>query len=636
MREKREFYVKLLGVAVVSFFIFYGPFFLYLSKIGLGAEASPFSFSFNRFLVTSPLIYGQKLGQIVFFGENLTPVYIIIGIFLTFLYLRFQKDRLKKGAIILMIGACLQFILLASIVNASFWQYYLTPIVPIFFLILAEVLLTILAGKRFLLVKVVLFTGLIYLLTDKVSYIAQMRPLEKYGKISKSVSLMEEKEKEKSFRVLAYAPYSESYPTADLPWTILLEKRLGKKMVRVVDEGNSYKFIGTPEYFFLVCQSYPNTVTVLPECLEFFERDGYIVEELIYESDLFSVYAARGQRPQSAEIKEILTTKDLGKQGKLYRQLIERVGPVEAQEELNRSGLPFDGQSHLLNHYVGDWLYEKYGPEGLSFCREYFLSSCYHGFVIHAVEDSGYEGLTKVMDMCWKKGPHIAVQCSHAIGHGLLAWIGYKDLTGALGACDEVGGRAKNFPIYNCYDGVFMENIWAVHETGKASKDQWLSSDPIYPCNDPRIESKYIQACWSNQPMRLYQMFYGDVRLVGEECAKISNLVNQSTCFDGLARQIHPESKGSVERVFQMCGQLPQGWVDSCVISIAKAEYSVGGVEIPFVLCRRLSGGAYESCHETLINIIYDYTLADQKLRQEHCGKIEDPGFKKKCLEYKR
>lgn len=334
-------------------------------------------------------------------------------------------------------------------------------------------------------------------------------------------------------------------------------------------------------------------------------------------------------KKRSSEIDSIKLTKSLDQQVVLYKKLLERVGPERAQEELLRSGLSFDGQTHLLNHTVGDYLYDKYKTAGLSFCKDYFLSSCYHGFVIRAVAAGGLNELIDVMEACWKKGQHVAVQCAHAIGHGFLAWVRYANLTKALSNCDQLSKQSENFPLYNCHDGVFMENIWAVHENGKPSKDRWLkTNDALYPCNDPRIDSRYIQACWSNQPMRMYQMFNGDLGRVGQECLKLTNTIYQKTCFDGLARQIHPLTKGSIQETFKLCSSLPPLWIDPCVISIAKAAFSVGDKNIPFELCSRIHENERQTCYETLADIISAYTKNDPQERKTLCDKIPNIAFR--------
>ena len=339
-------------------------------------------------------------------------------------------------------------------------------------------------------------------------------------------------------------------------------------------------------------------------------------------------------KQESSEILAIRATTNLDEQAVLYTRLIERIGPEQAQAELYKSGLSFDGQTHLLNHTVGDWLYEKYGVAGLSHCKDYFLSSCYHGFVIHAVGAGGFQALNEVMETCWKNGGStVAVQCAHAIGHGLLAYDRYANLPKALTDCDRLATESANFPVYNCHDGVFMENIWAVHEDGKPSKDRWLKdSDPIYPCNDSRIDRKYIKACWSNQPMRLYQLFVGDLARVGQVCLSITDKIHQATCFDGLARQIHPLTKGSVDETFRMCAFMPKDWYYPCVTSIVRAGFGVGDRQVPYETCKQIDERGKAVCYNALTEIIRAYTENNRSERDVLCKRIPQVLYQDRCI----
>lgn len=334
------------------------------------------------------------------------------------------------------------------------------------------------------------------------------------------------------------------------------------------------------------------------------------------------------------EITAIKNTTNIDEQVVIYKKLIDRVGPQQAQEDLKNSGLPFDGQTHLLNHTAGDWLYKKYGTEGLVFCRDYFLSSCYHGFVIYAIADRGFEGLLEIMSTCQQKGSPVAMQCAHAIGHGFLAWVGYVNLTSALLECDKLSDQSQNFPLYNCHDGVFMENVWAVHETGKPSKERWVKdSDPVYPCNDTRIPQKYIKACWSNQPMRMYQMFNQDLVKVAKECLKLTNNIYQTTCFDALARQIHPLTNGNPNEVFRLCGLMTKDWINPCIFSILKAEFGVGGRVLPFTLCQQIEEDGKGGCHQALSDIIKAYYNNNPQEKTKLCKQIPDISSQKVCIQ---
>src|SRR5437868_7016514 len=121
-----------------------------------------------------------------------------------------------------------------------------------------------------------------------------------------------------------------------------------------------------------------------------------------------------------------------------------------------------------------------------------------------------------------------------------------------------------------------MENIWGIHD-GAPSPLRWIKSDdPLYPCDDPRIDEKYRKACYANQPSLDYQLFRGDIKKVGEVCFGLKNYDYQATCFDGLARQIHPITSGSVDKTFSLCSLMPNTqWKNACLVSNVAASYSV-------------------------------------------------------------
>lgn len=343
-----------------------------------------------------------------------------------------------------------------------------------------------------------------------------------------------------------------------------------------------------------------------------------------------SFFFGNGDTAAKEIVAKIVSTHKLDDQVKLYRQLIGKVGPEKAQEKLLHSGLPFTGQTHLLNHTVGDYLYEEYGPAGLVKCKDYFLSSCYHGFVLRTIANGGMAEVAKTFEECRKGGQTVLSQCSHAVGHGFLANAGYKNLTEALKTCDEAVQNISQFPAFNCYDGVFMENIWAVHEDGSPSPDRWVNkNDSFYPCDDPRIDKKYQLGCWSNQPALMYQLFDRDIKRVGQECAEVSDTENKRMCFNGLSRQIHPLTAGKTDLVFKLCSLLPTEWNNYCVVVNAQSYFGVGDRELPFSICNNVSKSAQDECYKSIVGSIGAYGEDTQKL----CPKIEDQSWREMCLE---
>jgi hypothetical protein len=335
---------------------------------------------------------------------------------------------------------------------------------------------------------------------------------------------------------------------------------------------------------------------------------------------------------KSPEIERILSLTDTQARSDELESLLERVGPVEAQEQMLRSGLPFTGETHLLIHTVGNFIYEKYGKEGLSNCKDYFLSACYHAVILNTLGDKGIDGVAEAMVLCDKAGGTIvSSQCAHGAGHGFVAWHDY-DLLKGVKMCDELGAKVERFSYFNCYDGAFMENIWGVHE-GAPSPKRWVRADDIYyPCDEERIPEKYKNGCWSNQATLIYQHYKGDLRKTAIACDGVENLQYRETCYNNFSRQIHPLTNGSIEKVKSLCGSATgKEWRDYCILANMTAYWSVGDRSIPFSLCGSLEGNLGESCFARLANMIPAY-YPDAKDRSFYCNKIDSTILRKQCL----
>ncbi len=354
---------------------------------------------------------------------------------------------------------------------------------------------------------------------------------------------------------------------------------------------------------------------------------------------LVFVYIRRTESVQVApgeEIAMIKSTTDKKLQAQYYRALLERVGPEEAQEQLYRSGLPFTGETHLINHTSGDFIFEKYGVEGITKCRRYFLESCYHGLLLHVISgdsDNDFTDIKKAVDHCVKAGASVVSQCAHGIGHGYVAAVGYANLDRALEECSKIAARLSSFPLYNCHDGAFMENIWAVHG-GEPSPDRWVKgNDDFYPCNDSRLKPEYINPCWSNQPSLLYQRYEGNLTKVGQICETVTPDDAKTTCFNGLARQIHPLTNNQIDQVFSLCANMQQSWQVYCQLTIGNAAFSVGDRSLPFELCNRFTGKDKTQCYDDLIGAINSYASSrEDKLSWCNLIKNEDVSKRNDCL----
>jgi hypothetical protein len=338
----------------------------------------------------------------------------------------------------------------------------------------------------------------------------------------------------------------------------------------------------------------------------------------------------------SQEIGHILSLRKVKDQKPHLLKLLGRIGPERAQEELVGSGLPFTGETHLLMHTVGEYIYNKFGSEGLGMCKDYFLSACFHAFIIEDLSDHGLEGLAKTVDRCENTGRHVLSQCSHASGHGFVVWNDY-DLVKALSMCDKLGEISKNLPLVNCYDGVFMENIFSVHE-GKLSTKRWVNNeDPYYPCNDPRIPEKYLVGCWTNQASLMYQIYKGDFRKVAEGCDRVLDTGYQELCYNNFARQIHSNTDGRSDRAFELCKKATgMRWHNYCLTVLVGASFSVGDrTKMPFEICYGIDALEKNNCYNKLYGLINWY-IKDEEDAVSHCKNILDREYIKNCEKYQQ
>jgi hypothetical protein len=332
---------------------------------------------------------------------------------------------------------------------------------------------------------------------------------------------------------------------------------------------------------------------------------------------------------KSPEIKKMLASHALKEQEYWYIKHIEKVGPVQAQDDFQHSGVPYNGQMHLLNHTVGDYIYKKFGPRGITMCKDYFSSSCFHGFIIRGIGNGNLDNVDTMMNECRKYGVATYAQCSHALGHGLLAWTGYENLLKALSICDEMEERAEGFVPNYCHNGVFMENIWGLHE-GKPSPDRWVkASDIHYPCSDPRIAEKYLPECWYNQAIYMYSHLKNDMQQVSKECQKVTGQKSQEMCFDAIFRNINTTTLDDIPLKFEKCESMPVNWRSKCIEIVASASYQQGDMSLPLKICSySMDENIQKQCYKRLYTMVNQYT--GREGRYEFCMKIPS-GYRDSC-----
>lgn len=329
------------------------------------------------------------------------------------------------------------------------------------------------------------------------------------------------------------------------------------------------------------------------------------------------------------EMADILDPSNQEKRLKAARKLVERVDVEQALEILEHSSLPHTGEGHLVVHQIGFYAYKKYGIDSILKCKDYFLYACYHGTIIEAASDQGFEAIKKMTDKC-KASPVRYFQCVHAAGHAIMAMWNY-DLPKALETCDSIYEEETEFPeaLSSCHNGAFMENLFGVHDwgTGKELVRDWLSDDPYFPCN--YFGEKYQRGCWLNQAARIYQMNKGDMVKTSELCQAVENKEYAAWCMDNLARQIHPLTLGDPAKSFELCQQAGIDWYDNCLVVNAGSFYSVGGRDQAIFICQNVPPHLKQDCYQRVIGQIVGDPI-DVVQKQILCQKLEQP-FNNQC-----
>ena len=331
--------------------------------------------------------------------------------------------------------------------------------------------------------------------------------------------------------------------------------------------------------------------------------------------------ANRLYTPQDVpELGEILS-QDQNIRLKAARKLVERVNVEQALEILQHSQLPHTGEGHLVVHQIGFYAYKKYGLDSILKCKDYFLYACYHGTIIEAASDQGFNGIVKMTDRCKELNKRF-FQCVHAAGHSIMAIWNYE-LDKALQTCDELYGVETKFPeaLSSCHNGAFMENLFGVHDWGTNAKAErkWLSEDIYFPCS--AFGEKYQKGCWHNQAARIYQLNGGDILKTLQSCEKIGNSQHTEWCVDNLARQIHPLTNGNIYEVFNLCQILGPHWRENCIVVNAGSYYSVGDSRSAINICQIIIPQAQRAWFPNIIGQIATDPISE-KNKKKLCTEI--------------
>ena len=305
---------------------------------------------------------------------------------------------------------------------------------------------------------------------------------------------------------------------------------------------------------------------------------------------------------------------------------VRKYGPKQSIIRLNEL-VPLYGSCHNSAHRAGHFAYEIYSTESFRTCGSECHSGCYHGATEAFFKEHGTANLTEnLRTLCDSElNAFFSHQCIHGIGHGLMAWTSYE-LFDALESCDLLSARQSS-----CWTGVFMENIVGTlgQENGHTTK--YLSQDPLYPCNDPKLDEKYKSSCYFLQTSRMVQLYGVDFAKVAAACLQAPTSY-QHSCFESMGRDIggvhHADPSGAIAA----CQNAPIGNIRiSCLIGAAQDTFwDPGGQDIALSFCKLLTNqDEKNSCYQTIFSRATE-VLTSNKFLTVFCDKVEQ-GYREAC-----
>ena len=286
---------------------------------------------------------------------------------------------------------------------------------------------------------------------------------------------------------------------------------------------------------------------------------------------------------------------------------VKKFGPKATIKHLHELASTY-GDCHQSAHEAGRFSYEVYGNKSFQLCSAECHSGCYHGATEAYFKENGTAKLVKnLKTLCSSElNPFFSHQCIHGVGHGLMAWTSYE-LFEALESCDLLPERKDS-----CWTGAFMENIVGGLAKGDAEKSsdpdaaahftKYLSQDPLYPCNDPKLGEQYRGSCYFLQTSRMLQLFPGDFKKVAENCAKVPGTL-QRTCFESMGRDVGGVHRGNYEAEFKACSYAPKGTMRvGCLIgAVQDSFWDSSGQDEAIGFCKALTDKEEKtSCYDIL------------------------------------
>lgn len=235
-----------------------------------------------------------------------------------------------------------------------------------------------------------------------------------------------------------------------------------------------------------------------------------------------------------------------------FRKVADDKGASYAFDVLRYAPLAKGIDVHLLAHTIGDMLYKQKGMEGIYECTQEFRNACSHSVVIGILNEFGEGALDDIAATCRKApgGEGAYTMCFHGLGHGVLAFNGYK-LEKAVAMCKKTGTEAYHQREYiECVGGASMEMMAGVHDRAvweKESVNYFKADDPLSPCDADFMPPEVQPICYMHLTPHLFEVAgmnlgapdasYFEKAFAYCDALPEDDFPNRSACFGGFGKE---------------------------------------------------------------------------------------------------
>ena len=303
---------------------------------------------------------------------------------------------------------------------------------------------------------------------------------------------------------------------------------------------------------------------------------------------------------------------------------IDTYGPTVALEVVQH----LDGGAdscHDRAHDIGRASYKKYGAASFALASHACRSGGFHGALEAMFADRGTANLAEdVAAVCsGAANGFIRHQCLHGVGHGVMAWTNYA-IHQALDLCSQASPSGQG----SCYGGVYMENVVGGLSGAMGHTTEWLSDDPVFPCDV--VEPKYQPDCYMFQTSRMMEVLDWDFAAVGALCDAAPD-GSRISCWSSFGRDVSSIARLDPFIGIEHCRHATDDEALSACMSGAAQNgfWEPHGADRSAVFCNTLAADpdidaiTTSECYRTIIDRARSL-LAPAEM-ERFCGLLDEP-----------